>query len=123
MLTSHLTKKKYRSVVPTETHRCKYTCCEGTCGFGKLNTRVSPDVLCSGGRRLGPFLVWFHVCRCIDVVIKTLCYTEYSTCCGNRAAVLLLFCHLHQQRWSNPAEQTYIHNLKAQKANSLNSFK
>lgn len=117
---SHLTNEKYRSVVP-ETHTCKCTYCEGTCSFGKFNTRFSPDVLCSCSRWLWP-LVWFHVCPCIDVVIKTRhCYVSLDD-----VAIKLLYCfcfYIYISGGGPILLNKHVHNLKAQKVNSLKSLK
>lgn len=63
---------------------------KATCGFGKLNTRVSPDGLCSSGRAMFSLVPCLSVyCRslhCNDVVI-TLSYTKHTRC-----PVKLLYC-------------------------------
>lgn len=104
--------------------------CEGTCGFGKLNTRVSPDGLCSSGRAmfsLVPCLSMYYGRIHFNDVIMTLSYTKHS-----RRPLELLYCFCFYIIRGDPIQLNkqgnHIHtdNLKAQKAslaNSLNSFK
>lgn len=96
-------KKKSTIKVVPETHSC--TNCEGTSGFGMLNTCVSPDVLRSCSSWLSS-LVSACVCVCCYFLQKSLLLLSYIYISKGELVIV---------------KQSY--NLKAQKVYSLQSLK